>query len=82
MSLTCNGIGIGVIRSIAIGEAWQLQSGRIEARRRSISAGEVKSEKARFRQAVEAARQDLKAVRDQIPKSTPTDISAFIDKPL
>ena len=79
MSLTCNGIGIGVIRSIAIGEAWQLQSGRIEARRRSISAGEVKSEKARFRQAVEAARQDLKAVRDQIPKSTPTDISAFID---
>ena len=79
MTLACAGIGIGVIRSIAIGEAWHLRRGRIEARRRFISAAEVEDETARFRQAVEAARQDLKAVRDHIPKSTPTDISAFID---
>ncbi len=79
MTLSCIGIGIGVIRHIAIGEAYHLQRGKIEARRRWIASTQVEDEVARYRQAIEIARQDLKAVRDQIPPSTPSDIAAFID---
>ncbi len=77
--LTCTGIGIGVSSSIAIGEAYCLQCGQIEAHRQTITPKEVAHETSRFQQAVLAARQDLKAVREQIPASTPTDICAFID---
>jgi len=79
MTLTCTGIGIGVTSSIAIGEAYQLQCGQSEARRRTITAEDVAHEISRFQQAVLDARQDLNAVRDQIPEATPTDICAFID---
>ncbi|MCF6353865.1 MAG: phosphoenolpyruvate--protein phosphotransferase [Candidatus Polarisedimenticolaceae bacterium] len=79
MTLICTGIGIGVASSIAIGEAYCLQCGQIETHRRAIAPAEVAHETDRFQQAVLAARQDLSAVRDQIPKSTPTDICAFID---
>ncbi len=79
MTLTCTGIGIGVTSSIAIGEAYHLQCGQAEARRRTIAPEDVEHETARYQQAVLGARQDLNAVRDQIPKATPTDIYAFID---
>ncbi len=79
MTLVCTGIGIGVTSSIAIGEACHLQSGQVEARRRTIAREDVPHEIARFQQAVLDARKDLNAVRDQIPAATPTDICAFID---
>jgi len=79
MTLACTGIGIGVTSSIAIGEAHQLQCGEVKVRRRTITPDEVAHEISRFQQAVLAARQDLKTVRDQIPESTPSDIYAFID---
>lgn len=79
MTLACTGIGIGAIRSIAIGEAFLLQRGNIEARRRWILPSEVGPEIERFRQAVEVARQNLRAVHDHIPGTTPADIAAFID---
>ncbi len=77
--LICTGIGIGVTSSIAIGETYCLQCGRIEAHRRTIAPDEVAHEVQRFQQAVLAARQDLNVVREQIPESTPIDIWAFID---
>jgi len=79
MTLMCAGIGIGATSTIAIGKAYCLQTGQIEACRRTITAEEVAHETCRFQQAVLAARQDLKAVREQIPAATPTDICAFID---
>jgi len=79
MTLTCTGIGIGMTSSIAIGEAYYLQRGQAEARRRTIALEDVPHEIARFQQAVLDARKDLNAVRDQIPAATPTDICAFID---
>jgi len=79
MTLMCSGIGIGAASTVAIGRAYCLQTGQIEACRRTIAAEEVVHEVRRFQQAVLAARQDLKVVREQIPASTPTDICAFID---
>ncbi|VAX05499.1 Phosphoenolpyruvate-protein phosphotransferase of PTS system [hydrothermal vent metagenome] len=79
MTLACTGIGIGVTRSIAIGEVWCIECGHTKAHKRMITTDEVTDETARFQQAVAAASQELKGVRDQIPASTPTDISSFID---
>jgi phosphotransferase system enzyme I (PtsI) len=79
MTLACTGIGIGAIRSIAIGEAYLLQRGNIEARRRWITAAEVEAEIERFRQAVEVARQELRSVHEHIPGTAPSDIAAFIN---
>ena len=79
MTLACTGIGIGAIRSIAIGEAYLLQRGNIEARRRWVMPSDVEAEIARFRHAVDIARQNLRAVHEHIPGTTPSDIAAFID---
>ncbi len=79
MSLLCSGIGVGVSRAIAIGPAHLLKSGMIEVPPSTISAKEINRECESFQQAVKLARRQLKAVRDKIPASTPSDISAFID---
>lgn len=79
MSLLCSGIGVGVSRAIAIGPAHLLKSGLIEVPPSTISAKQIKVECERFLQAIKLARRQLKAVRDKIPASTPSDISAFID---
>ncbi len=79
MSLLCSGIGVGVSRAIAIGPAHLLKSGLIEVSPCTIRAKQINSECNRFKQAIKLARHQLKAVRNKIPASTPSDISAFID---
>jgi phosphotransferase system enzyme I (PtsI) len=79
MTLACTGIGIGVSRAVALGPAYVLRRGPVEVTPRWIEEHEIEAEIQRFRDAVETARRELQAVRDQIPPSTPQDIAAFID---
>jgi phosphotransferase system enzyme I (PtsI) len=79
MTLAFTGIGIGVSRKIAIGEAHVLLRGQVEIIPVEIPEQEIEQEAERFREAVRAARQHLRDVRGQIPPDTPSDIVSFID---
>ena len=79
MTLVCTGIGVGVSRTVAIGQAHLLRCGVIVVPPAHIKPGDVDSECDRFSQAVASARSQLKAVREKIPASTPSDITEFID---
>ena len=79
MTLVCTGIGVGVSRTVAIGQAHLLRCGMIVVPPAYIKPGEIDSECERYRQAVANARSQLKAVREKIPASTPSDITEFID---
>ncbi|MCO6411520.1 MAG: phosphoenolpyruvate--protein phosphotransferase [Thiogranum sp.] len=71
--------GNGISRGIAIGPVHRLERGEIEVYEASIHADLIEDEVARFRRAVRTARQQLKAIRNSIPDSTPVDITDFID---
>ena len=71
--------GVGVSRGIAIGPAHIIERAELEIREFPVSSGEVKEEIRRLREAVQQAKQDLRAVREQIPTTTAVDIAAFID---
>ena len=79
MTLACSGIGIGAARAAALGHAYLLRRGPIDVKPRWIEEHEVDAEINRFKTAVEGARQELKAIRDQIHASTPADIAEFFD---
>ncbi len=71
--------GIGITRGIAIGHTHLLQRGLLEVNPQHIPGDQVEAEVERFCQAVDGARESLKAVRHKIPASTRSDIVAFID---
>ena len=77
MSLALSGIGVS--RGIAIGKAYLLQRGLPEVTEYAVPKTQIKDEVTRFMQAVDAARQQLKAIRQQIPADTSADIASFID---
>ena len=77
MSLTISGIGIS--RGIAIGRVHRLETSAVEVYATTIQKQLVEDEVARFRRAIRTARQQLKAIRNAIPESTPADITEFID---
>ncbi len=77
MSLTISGIGIS--RGIAIGRVHRLETSAVEVDATTIEKQLVEDEVARFRRAIRTARQQLKAIRNAIPESTPADITEFID---
>lgn len=79
MSVACTGIGIGVSRRIAVGEAHLLVRGQFEIVPLEIAPEQIEQEAERFREAVRLAAQHLRQVRDQIPSDTPSEIAAFID---
>ncbi len=71
--------GISVSKGYAVGKARVLRRERLEIPQYEIDAGQVHSETERYRSAVERALEQLRAIRQQIPKHTPPDIAAFID---
>ena len=71
--------GIGVSRGIAVGNIHIIQRDMLDIREHSIDPDSINSEIQRFEMAVTKARQQLRAIRDHIPRSTDTDIAAFID---
>ncbi|MES2684636.1 MAG: phosphoenolpyruvate--protein phosphotransferase [Pseudomonadota bacterium] len=77
MSLWLNGIGVS--RGVAIGRAQRLHGADLEIPERALQAGDIEHEITRFYGAQRRARDELRAVREQIPPGTPGDIAAFID---
>lgn len=71
--------GVGVSRGIAIGKAHLLQRNQLKVREYLIPASLIEAEVERFNQALATAREQLAAIRDKIPASTPVDIVSFID---
>jgi phosphotransferase system enzyme I (PtsI) len=71
--------GLGVSRGIAIGKAHILERGQIEVTEYCVRPEEIPHEIRRFENAVTQARQQLRAIRDHIPRTTAPDIAAFID---
>lgn len=71
--------GIGVSRGIAVGNVHIIQRDQLDIRENTIEQGAIDREIQRFEMAVTHARQQLRAIRDHIPKSTEADITAFID---
>ncbi|WP_127477923.1 phosphoenolpyruvate--protein phosphotransferase [Sulfurivermis fontis] len=71
--------GTGVSPGIALGPARLLQRGRLDIPHYVLPPHLVDEEVERFITALEAARAQLRAVRNQIPGGTAADITAFID---
>ncbi len=77
MSVSISGIGIS--HGIAIGAVYRLEQGDVEIYEAAIPKELVEDEISRFRRSVRTARQQLKAIRNSIPETTPVDITDFID---
>lgn len=71
--------GIGVSRGIAIARVQKLHGADLDAPEYSLQPGEIDAEVARFSLAIGRARDQLQAIKAQIPSGTPGDITAFID---
>ncbi|MGM0593121.1 MAG: phosphoenolpyruvate--protein phosphotransferase [Pseudomonadota bacterium] len=71
--------GQAVSRGIAIGRVRLQHHGEVELVRQQLPHDQLEGEVARFRHALESARQQLHALRSRIPHDTPQDIAAFID---
>ncbi len=79
MTIAFQGIGVAAARSVAIGPAFITGHGLRTATQATIEHDQIGAELDRLNQAVAAARRALKAVREQIPPSTPVNIAEFID---
>ena len=77
MSITLSGVGVS--RGIAIGKVHLLQRGQLEIPEYVVPEKFVAEEVSRLKNAVRAAREQLKAIRNHIPSSKTADISLFID---
>jgi len=71
--------GIGASKGIAIGKVHIVTRGIVEVPEYTLKKSGVENEVARFKKAIEGARADLGAIKDQIPPDTAADIAAFID---
>jgi phosphoenolpyruvate-protein phosphotransferase (PTS system enzyme I) len=79
VTIAFQGIGVAAARSIAIGPAYVTGFGLRSPTETLITPEQVAAELDRLNEAVAEARQALKAVRNQIPPSTPRNIAEFID---
>jgi phosphotransferase system enzyme I (PtsI) len=71
--------GTGVSDGIAIGKAFVLELDLPEIPEYHVAKPNLDAEVARFSGAIEAARQQLKAVRAHIPAGAPAEAGSFID---
>lgn len=71
--------GTSVSKGIAIGTAHILEHGELEIPQKTIPPYMIQAEISRYQFALQVAAQQLKAIRDHIPISTPADIALFID---
>nr|MBV6630482.1 phosphoenolpyruvate--protein phosphotransferase [Oceanococcus sp. HetDA_MAG_MS8] len=71
--------GIGVSRGIAMGPAHKLHGRSAPVEKRHVAPAELTAECARYNAARETARQQLSAIREDIPADTPKEIASFID---
>ena len=71
--------GISASKGIAIGRVHAVDRGISEATERTLDPSRIEEEVTRFGEAVDAARLELRAVKERIPEGTPREIAAFID---
>jgi phosphoenolpyruvate-protein phosphotransferase (PTS system enzyme I) len=71
--------GIGVSRGIGIGRVQRLHGGDLEIPEYTVPAAELEHEVTRFVGAQRRAKEQLHAIRAQIPDGAPGEIAAFID---
>lgn len=71
--------GTGVSRGIAIGNVHIIERDQLEIVEYQVTGDALVSEVSRLQDAVTRAKQQLRAIRDHIPRSTSADIAAFID---
>ena len=71
--------GVGVSRGVGIGTAHIIEHAEFQVREILVPRSEVEEEVRRLRGAVQTAKQDLRAVREQIPATTAPDIANFIE---
>jgi len=71
--------GTSVSKGIAVGTAHILESGELEIPQKTIPEYLIQAEISRYQFALQVASQQLKVIRDHIPKNTPQDIATFID---
>ena len=69
--------GIGVSRGIAIGDAYILRRNQAEISDHKLKRSEVPREVRRYRKARATAKKQLEQVRESIPKTAPSDVSAL-----
>ena len=79
MTVACTGVGVSSGVGIAIGAAYRLHHGPVRVNPSCVPRSQVEAEIGRFSKAVAAAGAQLRAIRAQIPSSTPSDIIEFID---
>lgn len=82
MTLSCGGLGVATARAIAIGPAFLLDRSPPAVAPRSVDPTAVAAELQRLEDALAAAREALRAVRGQVPRSTPVKVAEFIDSHL
>jgi len=71
--------GIGVSRGIAIGKVHIMERGQLDIPEYKIAPNKIDLELQRLNDAVTSAKQQLRAIKDHTPVSTPVDIASFID---
>lgn len=74
--LTLHGAGVG--KGIAIGTAFVLEADSVDVPEYLIPEGDVDSEVSRFRNALEAARWELRDIGDHIPDNAPSEAASFL----
>jgi len=82
VTLACCGLAVSTSQAIAVGPAYLLQRGSMSVEPRHIEAQEIAQEIERLDQALDTARNSLKTVSRQIPRSTPLNVAEFIDSHL
>ena len=71
--------GLGVSRGIAIGRVHIIEQDQLDIPEYRITEKQIDAEIERLQQAVTGAKQQLRAIKNQIPAATAADISGFID---
>jgi phosphotransferase system enzyme I (PtsI) len=82
MTVSCCGLGVSTAQGIAVGPAFLLDRGPSAVTPKRIDKNQVSAELRRLEEALAAAQQALKTVRDQIPPTTPINVAEFIDSHL
>ena len=76
MSFTMHGVGVS--GGIAIGHAHLVSHALLEVAHYVVPAHLVEDEVKRFTQAIDTVRQDLEAIRRQLPANAPAELGSFV----
>ena len=71
--------GLGVSRGIAIGKVHIIERDQLDIPEYHLSEKQIETEIERLQQAVTGAKQQLRAIKTQIPAETSAEIAGFID---